>query len=124
MLKAKAEICYNNIFSPLTFSWAVVAGWSTLGTALTVACFFPDIDMPPPTPVGMTWAGTWAAPSTNGMSPFAIVVAEGGGADDVIALLIPATVLGVVDVGDTGEVGVVGCSVATGDEGVAKDDCC
>lgn len=46
-----------------------------------------------------------------------------GGGDDV-TVLIPATILGVVDVGDTGEVGVVGCSVATGDDGVAKDDCC
>ena len=107
----------------------MVAGWSTLGTALTVACFFPDIDMtpPPPPPLAADNAGPvgpCTAPSTNGTSPFATDTAVGG-ADDVI-VLIPAAIPGVVvvGVGDAGEVGVVGCSVATGDDGVAKDDCC
>lgn len=107
----------------------MVAGWSTLGTALTVACFFPDIEMTPPT-LGVAppaedkaCAGACTDPSTNGTSPFVIAMAVGG-ADDVTVLIPAATILGVVEVGDTGEVGVVGCSVATGDDGVAKDDCC
>ena len=88
------------------------------------------MDTTPPTLAGSppavnAWGAHDTAPSTNGMSPFAIAkVVAVGDVDDVIVLVPAAALLGVEDVGDTGEVGVVGCSAATGEVGVAKDNCC
>ena len=80
---------------------------------------------PPPAADNAGPVGPCTAPSTNGTSPFATDTTVGG-ANDVIVLIptaIPGVVVG-VGIGDAGEVGVVGCSAATGDDGVAKDDCC